>query len=149
MKLPLLINVIVCFLAFCPLVFGYGSFPIKYKGSTLSVDDYHKLELCVNKFCIEDSNRILLEMSYNKSVDPCEDFNEFTCGTFFKERAYNERYAFIGYEENYKRTVQEKRNRILKAPINDNEPTTEKIMKTFHKQCINSREYRSTVKTIG
>lgn len=135
MKSLLLIAVVVYRLV---SALGYGTIPIKFKGNTLSVDDYLQLDLCTSKWCLSDANRIVEEMSYNNSVNPCDDFNEFACGTFFRERAYNERYESVGFKTSYEKKLDEKRHKIFKAPIEDNDVKAVKVTKNFYKRCVTS-----------
>lgn len=132
---------IFLFLFFLELVsfaFGYGTFPIKYKGNFLSLEEYEKLDLCSNKWCLNDANRIIEEMSYNETVEPCEDFSEFVCGTFFKERAWHERYEYIGFRRDYELKINVERHKALKVPIDEKDGKAVKVTKNFYQRCINS-----------
>lgn len=131
---------IITFKILCLLshTFGYGTIPIELKGNTLSVEEYQKLDLCESKWCLEDANRILEDMSYNKSVTPCADFDEFTCGTFHQNRAHNERYEYVGYKKNYEKQIDEQLEKMLKFPIKDKEVKAVKLAKNFYQKCVNS-----------
>lgn len=133
---------IITFNVFClvSLTLGYGSIPIELKRNILSLEEYHKLELCQSKWCLRDANRISEDMSYNNSENPCDDFAEFTCGTFHKDRAYNERYESVGFDETYKKQVDEQRDRMLKVPIKGDDVKAVKLAKNFYKRCLNSSE---------
>lgn len=122
------------------LSFGYGTIPIKYKGSLMTLADYEKLDLCENKWCLADANRILQDMSYNNSVSACEDFDEFACGTFKNERAFNERYENVGFIRDYELKIDEERHKALKAPITDTDCKAVKVTKNFYQRCIASSE---------
>ena len=41
--------------------------------------------ICLTKECISSSNDLFKNMDLNS--DPCEDFNQFACGNFIKERS--------------------------------------------------------------
>lgn len=138
--MKLLLIIVVCLFS---TVFAYGSFPIDFKGNTLSIEEYEKLELCQSKWCIEDANRILLEMSYNNSLDPCDNFVEFACGTFYKERAHNERYEYVGFMTNYMKRNDEKRSKVLKAHIKENDVKAVKVTKNFYQRCVSSSKFRN------
>lgn len=146
MKSFILINVFVVY--FVESSLGYGTIPIQYKGQTLSVEDYLKLDLCGNRWCLADANRIIQDMSYNNSVNPCDDFEEFACGTFYKERAYNERYETIGFKTSYGKTIDEMSHKILKAPIKDKDVKAVKVTKNFYKRCINSSKLRKYLSAL-
>lgn len=132
---------IITFIKLISIVFGYGTFPIKYKGNFLSLEEYDNLDLCSNKWCLDDANRIIEEMSYNDTIEPCEDFKEFVCGTFFKERALNERYEYIGFRRNYELKLDEERHKALKAPIDEKDGKAVKVTKNFYQRCINSSKF--------
>lgn len=107
---------------------SYGPFPIKFIGNSLSLDAYNNLTFC-------DANSFIEYASYD-SINPCERFEDFTCGTFYNDRAWNERYEYIGFRRNYELRNDEKRHRVFKKPSEENEGKAVQIVKNFFR-CIN------------
>lgn len=119
---------------------AYGPFPVKYIGNYITVDAYNNLTLCDSKICLEDAERLISDASYDPTADPCVSFKNYSCGTFFHERALNERYETIGFRRNYELKNDEKRHKVLKATINENDGKTVKTVKNFYQKCINWSE---------
>lgn len=125
---------------FVAIALGYGTIPVRNKGNSITVEEYEKLEFCDSKLCLSDANRILQEVSYNDSVLPCESFDEFACGTFYKDRAYNERYEYVGFLRNYELLIDEQRHKVLIAPAKEDDGKAVKVAKNFYKRCVTSSE---------
>lgn len=68
-----------------------STFEMQFLGNYLSDDQYQSLEFCSNEYCIADSDRLFYAATQNTSVEPCDDFKEFSVGSFLKYRALNER----------------------------------------------------------
>ena len=118
----------------------YGNFPIRFIGNYLTIDEYENLTLCDSKICLIDADTLIENASYNKSVLPCDDFNEFCCGTFLQDRALNERYESIGLKRELEVKNDEKMHRVLKQAVNEKDGKAVKIIKNFYQNCINWSE---------
>ena len=118
----------------------YGNFPIKFIGNYLTINEYENLTLCDTKICLLDAQTLIEDASYNKSIHPCDDFNEFSCGTFLQDRALNERYESIGLERDLELTNDEKMHKVLKQTVNENDGKAVKIVKNVYQKCINWSE---------
>ena len=112
------------------------SFGTDYIGNSVSVEDYKKFNLCLNKVCVRDAKRFLSFASYNNDTDPCMNFKEFSSGHFYEFRATNDRYRFIGLSNEFQRQKQHRLKRILREKIEDNEPKVFKLMKSYFQKCV-------------
>lgn len=119
---------------------SYGTFPVKYIGSSISVEEYNNLTHCDSKICILDAQRLIADASYDPHDDPCVSFRNFSCGTFYNERALNERYEIVGFPKNFELRNNEKRHRVLKGKILESDGKAVKIVKNFYQKCINWSE---------
>ncbi|CAO1429928.1 unnamed protein product [Diamesa hyperborea] len=90
-----------------------------------------------------DAKRIIGSASYKNDSGPCVDFEEFACGHFFNFRAPNDRYNYIGFDNEFHRQHEHRLKRILKEKIHDNEPKIFKVMKSYFHKCVNSDFVRS------
>ena len=63
---------------------GYSTILDKNNGS-LRIEQIKEPKTCLTKDCISASNNLFNTMDLNS--DPCEDFNQFACGNFIKERS--------------------------------------------------------------
>lgn len=121
------------------LSLSYGPFPIAYIGNYLTIAEYNNLTLCSKKVCLMDSQR-LLEYATYMDVDPCKSFQNYSCGTFYQERALSERYESIGFERNLELQNDEKKDRALKKPVTDEDGKAVRIVKNFYQKCVNWSE---------
>lgn len=131
------------FLATVDVSSSYGTFPVKYIGNFITVEAYNNLTHCDSKICILDAQRLLADASYDSNDDPCVSFKNFSCGTFYHERALNERYEIVGFQKNYELRNLEKRHRVLKEAISINDGKAARIVKNFYQKCINWSELTS------
>jgi hypothetical protein len=116
---------------------SYGSFPSKYIGNYLTLEEYNNLTLCDSSICMNDAQRLIVEASYDTSIDPCKNFEKFACGTFYQERARNERYETVGFKKTFELRNDEKRHRALKVPVTKNDGKAVRIVKNLYQKCIN------------
>lgn len=123
-------------------LFNKGStFKIPYIGSYINISDYNNL--CQSKYCLLDSNRLLMAASQNASVKPCDDFKEFSLGTTVKYRALNERYDRIGFFHDIELQHYERQRKILMEDVKENDIKPLKIAKNFFQKCTNSGKIKT------
>ena len=130
-------------LMFIAMSIGYGPFPVKYIGDYLTENEYKNLTICGSKICLADAE-ILIDHASHDKIDPCKDSYNFSCGNFNKERALNERYEFIGFLKNVDLSKNEKRHRVLKQLVEENDLKAVKIIKNFYRKCTDWREFIKT-----
>lgn len=114
-----------------------AQFDLQYIGNTLSEEEANSRDLCSNKYCIEDADILFESATQNFSVNPCVDFKEFALGTFIKYRAFNDRYAGVGF---WYDVVSRHKERLRKVLASKKEAKNEvfKIMKNCFKKCVSS-----------
>lgn len=122
----------------CVLVGKSCSLEIDYLGDYLTDEEYRNREICSTKVCMEDNDRLVYAATRNSSIKPCEDIKTFAAGEFLKHRVLNDRYIYIGFQNDVNRLNKERQRIILKQKIKDDEPRMFKIMKNFFKKCIDS-----------
>lgn len=133
----------LCFLlATIDVSSAYGPFPVKFIGNSFSIETYNNLTLCDSEVCIKDAQRLISYASYDSEINPCNSFKNFSCGTFFQDRALNERYEIVGFQQDYKLRNDEKRHKVLKAKINKKDGKAVKVLKNFYQKCIDWSEYK-------
>lgn len=81
------------FLVFLNLVIKVTTFEQQFLGDYLTDEEYENSEKCTNKLCILDGDELFSAATQNSSIQPCDDFDEFALGTFWNERAVDERYS--------------------------------------------------------
>ena len=137
----MLLVLLVYLLTLTRLSTSYGPYPVQYIGNFLTQEQYDNLTLCDSQLCLDDAQRLLSDASHDNK-DPCKSFTKFSCGTFFEKRAGNERYESVGFKRTYELKNDEKRHRVLKVRINENEDCKAvKIVKNFYQKCVSWSEF--------
>ena len=133
LKLIIVINIV-------PLLFvNCASFENQYLGHHFTLDQYNDLELaCDTTICLRDAQLLLLAATQNKTVEPCDDFIEFTNGNFIKFGALNERYKYLGFVNDLILQNWNRLRKVLAAPINADDIKPFKIAKNYFRKCVNS-----------
>lgn len=94
---------------------------------------------CFSKSCIKAANNILTNI--DESVDPCEDFNEFSCGSFIRNKRIPDdatsEDTFSALRINLANQVAD----ALERPINTKEDiSATENAKLFYQSCLNETE---------
>ena len=135
-------RILIVLLVFCFTKVFSHSFESQYVGSYYTMEEYNKLELaCDNKYCLLDANRLLVAATQNESIQPCDNFLEFTMGEFIKLGALHDRYSFLGFQGEVKHKHRERQRRVVAAPIKHNDIRPLKVAKNYFKNCVNSSEF--------
>ena len=115
------------------LLAGLIAVSVLYSNAKTPTDS--TVKTCATKECISAASSILKNM--NLSVDPCEDFNRFTCGTFIETRR-------IPDDQSSDDTFGLLRNNLafavadaLEKPIGANEIDATKNSKLYYLSCLN------------
>ncbi|XP_023216716.1 neprilysin-2-like [Centruroides sculpturatus] len=92
-----------------------------------------KKEVCLNNICKFSAGSILKNMDF--TVDPCDNFYEFSCGSYLKyENIYDEKIRRITNLENYILYLKKEQ---LEKPEKFNEPEFVKKLKKYYQSCLN------------
>ncbi|CAO1412737.1 unnamed protein product [Diamesa tonsa] len=123
--------------------FVAGQFESQYLGHHYTREEYNKFQLgCDTTICLNDAQRLLLAATQNRTVEPCDDFKEFSVGRFNNLGALNERYNHIGFLKDVKLLEWERYRKVLAAPINETDIKPFKIAKNYFQKCVNSDNVR-------
>lgn len=121
-----------------------AQFKLQYIGNQIDDDGLLKRDYCTTKQCLVDSQILFLAASQNESVTPCEDFREFALGDFIKHSALNERYQFIGLQNDIDEIYKEKFRKVLTSKLQSNQSRTFGIIKSYFSKCTNSSKISSS-----
>ena len=114
-------------------------FESQYLGHHYTREEYDNLGLgCDTTICLRDAQRLLLAATQNKTIEPCDDFKEFSMGRFDELGALNERYDSIGFENDVKLLDWERYRKVLATRINEKDIKPIKIAKNYFQKCVNS-----------
>lgn len=127
---------------------AYGPFPIQYIGNYLTINQYDNLTLCQSKICLLDSEKLIASASYISNLNPCESFRNFTCGTFYEDRALNERYESIGFQRDLEVRNDEKRHKALKGATRTDDGKAVRIVKNLYQKCIDWSECSCSINIL-
>ena len=116
-----------------------SQFENQYLGHHYTLDEYNNLELaCDTKLCLRDAQRLRLAATQNKTIEPCNDFAEFSMGRFIELAARNDRYELVGFKIDVILLHLERQRKVLAARINENDIRPFKIAKNYYQNCVNS-----------
>ncbi|XP_050295817.1 neprilysin-2 isoform X1 [Anthonomus grandis grandis] len=98
-------------------------------------DDRSEKKLCLTPGCIHTASRVLEYM--DQSVDPCDDFYEFTCGNFIKKTNIPDDKSSVTSFSIISDTLQEQLRSMIEEPIQPNEPKPFQLTKKLYRACMN------------
>lgn len=132
-------HVSVC-LSLIQLIAVLGQFQSQFVGSFVSKAEQSKRDFCGSKQCLVDAEILFLAASQNLSANPCNDFKEFSLGTFIKYRALNDRYQYRGLQTDLDDIFREKSRKILSDKNDVDDSRVIKVLKNYFANCVNSSE---------
>lgn len=95
-------------------------------------------KLCLTPGCIHTASRVLEYM--DQSVDPCDDFYEFTCGNFIKKTIIPDDKSSVTSFSIISDELQEQLRKMIEEPIKEDEPKPFQLTKKLYKACMNKTE---------
>lgn len=124
------------------LLFSFvnSQFDLQYIGNYVSEVQESQREYCDSKYCLLDANQLFYTATQNTSVNPCDDFKEFSLGTFIKLRAISDRTNYNGFLSDLQFAHDEKHRKLLSEKVDEIKDTkVTKIMKFYFANCVNSK----------
>ncbi|CAF0964437.1 unnamed protein product [Brachionus calyciflorus] len=101
------------------------------QGSTTSA----KAEVCVTPACISAANLILSNI--DRTQDPCEDFNKFSCGSFIKNRRIPSDAGSTDTFTDLRSNLANALSDALEENFNSDDTEATKNAKRYYKSCLN------------
>jgi neprilysin len=92
--------------------------------------------VCLTKTCIDTASKLLAQI--DESVDPCEDFYEFSCGNFLKEAVIPDDKAAINSFNNIEDEVRVQLRKIVEEPEIPTEIKPSKNVRNLYKSCMDT-----------
>lgn len=106
--------------------------------STVTDSDVDNDEICFTQACIETSANILRQM--DQTVDPCDDFYQFACGTFLRETVIPDNKASITPFNIIEDELSIQLRKLVEEPVQANEIVPFQNVKTLYNVCMNTSQ---------
>ena len=94
--------------------------------------------ICLTPACIHAASKMLKMMDV--SVDPCDDFYNFACGSFIKNTNIPDDEVSINAFSMVEDKLQEQLKNLVSKKINESEPEPFKLPKKVYRACMNKSE---------
>ena len=94
------------------------------------------IDICLTAGCVEAASSILKQM--DETVEPCDDFYSFACGSFVKETIIPDEKSFVNTFSIILDRVQDQLRTLVSVPVNDSEIYPFKLVKKLYKSCMNT-----------
>lgn len=118
------------FLSYFIIVFGFVEVDSNIKSRITN----EKPSVCVSTGCVRAASDFL--SSIDESVDPCDDFYQFCCGTYLKNAKIPEDEFMVIKNVEVHNHVLEQLRSIIEAPIKKNEAKPFAFLKNSYKVCM-------------
>ncbi|XP_044750363.1 neprilysin-2 isoform X4 [Coccinella septempunctata] len=92
-------------------------------------------KICLTPGCIHTASKVLEYM--DPSVDPCDDFYQFTCGNFLKKTSIPDDKASVTSFSIISDLLQEQLRSMIEEPIDPKEPKPFQLTKKLYRACMN------------
>lgn len=115
-----------------------GQFDLQFIGDSITSDSEQKRDYCNSKYCLLDANNLFYAATQNSSITACDDFKEFSLGTFIKYRAVDDRERYNGLWGDVQNAHNEQKRKFLAEKINSKDSRVVKVMKKFFDHCVNA-----------
>ncbi|CAH1111368.1 unnamed protein product [Psylliodes chrysocephalus] len=114
----------------------YTAEPLQGKIVTITSPDQDEPEkVCLTAGCIHTASRVLEYM--DETVDPCDDFYQFTCGNFIKTTNIPDDKSSVTSFSIINDMLMEQLRTMIEEPVQENEPKPFKLTKKLYKACMN------------
>lgn len=95
-------------------------------------------DICLTPGCVHASSKMLEQL--DQTVEPCDDFYEFSCGTYLEETMIPDDKVSVNAFSVISDKLQEQLKTIITAPIDDEEIEPFKMVKKLYLACMNKSE---------
>lgn len=106
-------------------------------------DDDKKHDICLTPGCIHTASKVLEFM--DTSVDPCDDFYQFSCGNFIKSTNIPDDKSSVTTFSVINDELEEQLRSMIEEPIYKDEPKPFVLTKKLYKACMN----KTKIEEIG
>ncbi|XP_050430233.1 neprilysin-2 isoform X2 [Adelges cooleyi] len=107
----------------------------KARGRSLfQTREQEKDNICLTPGCVKAASAVINNM--DPSVDPCDDFYEFSCGNFIKETIIDDDKTSHTTFSAISDSLLNKLRLIVTEPIKNNEPKPFRMAKLLYKSCM-------------
>ncbi|GJQ69916.1 Nep2 [Trypoxylus dichotomus] len=93
--------------------------------------------VCLTEECVNIAAKLLTFV--NKSADPCEDFYEFSCGTFMKTTNIPDEKQMVSTITEIEDLVLEQLRTVIEMPIQESDSKALVLSKKYYKACIDTK----------
>ncbi|XP_061704428.1 neprilysin-2 isoform X3 [Cydia pomonella] len=100
-------------------------------------------KICSQPGCVHTASKLLLNM--DEKVDPCDDFYQFSCGSFLKTTRIPDDKTSVNTFSIITDQLQEQIRALLDEPVVPHEPRPFVLAKTLYQACMN----RSSIEARG
>ncbi|XP_029343547.1 neprilysin-2 [Acyrthosiphon pisum] len=90
--------------------------------------------LCLSKGCVKAAASLINDM--DRSVDPCDDFYQFACGSFIKNTIFDDVKMSVSKISEIEDAIANWKQMIVEEPIQPDELRPFKMMKLLYKSCM-------------
>ncbi|CAH1980231.1 unnamed protein product [Acanthoscelides obtectus] len=94
-----------------------------------------KEKICLSRGCVHTASKVLEYM--DPTVDPCDDFYQFTCGNFLKSTIIPDDKSSVTSFSIISDALQEQLRAMIEEPIKPGEPKPFQLTKKLYKACMN------------
>ncbi|KAJ3654445.1 hypothetical protein Zmor_013634 [Zophobas morio] len=119
---------------------GFFVIFIIYLGSNLLATTGH---VCMTEKCIRSAAHILENI--DKTIDPCDDFYKFACGSFIKNTIIPGDKATVSTVSNTRDKIILQLMNLFEEPYHDNDPHSLNLIKIIYNSCMNTTKFRKEV----
>lgn len=106
-----------------------------YKKTPQIVEKSSDAEICLSPGCIHTASSILENM--DTSVEPCDDFYRFACGTFLKNTIIPDDKTSVNTFSIISDKLQKQLRSSIEEESSPSDPRPFRLMKTLYKSCMN------------
>ena len=98
-------------------------------------ENIKNIGICMTPACVHSASKMLEMMDV--SVDPCENFYNFACGSFVKDTNIPDEEVSVNTFSVIEDKLQEQLRILVSEKINENEAEPFKLAKKVYKACMN------------